>query len=107
MAANLEAVDNVVKQYVAEVRRVMPIDKAVLFGSYAKGTATKWSDVDVCFFSDAFDLDHSVDIVTKLLGIAGKYHPDYCIEPRVFLTSDIEDDNPFVREVLRTGREII
>ncbi len=46
MAANLEAVDNVVKQYVAEVRRVMPIDKAVLFGSYAKGTAALY-----CTFS--------------------------------------------------------
>ena len=108
MAANYETVNNIVQQYVADVKRVMPIDKAVLYGSYAKGTATEWSDVDVCFFSETFAHERSIEILTDLLGIAGKYHSsDVCIEPRAFLTSDIEDDNPFVREVLRTGREII
>jgi predicted nucleotidyltransferase len=107
MAPNYEAVNNAVQQYVADVRQAMPIDKVVLFGSYAKGTATEWSDVDICFFSNAFAHEDSVEIVTDLLGIAGKYHPDICFEPRVFLTSDIENDNPFIREVLRTGREIV
>jgi predicted nucleotidyltransferase len=85
----------------------MPIDKAVLYGSYAKGTANEHSDVDICFFSKAFEDKRSVDIVIDLLGIAGKYHPDFCFEPRVFPTSEIENDNPFVKEVLRTGREIV
>ena len=84
----------------------MPVDKAVLYGSYAKGTATKHSDVDICFFSEGFTEERFIDVVTDLLGIAGKYR-DVCIEPTVFPTSDIENDNPFVREVLRTGREII
>jgi len=107
MAANNETIDNVAKQYVADVKRVMPIDRAVLYGSYAKGTATNHSDVDICFFSDAFEKKRSVDVVIDLLGIAGKYHPDFCFEPRAFPTSEIENDNPFVREVLRTGREIV
>ena len=106
MATNFRDIEPIVHQYVADVKRAMPIDKAVLYGSYAKGTATKYSDVDICFFSDAFENKPSVDIVIDLLGIAGKYHPDVCFEPRVFSTSDIERDNPFVREVLRTGREI-
>jgi predicted nucleotidyltransferase len=106
MAANLEAIRDVVEQYVADVKRVMQIDKAVLYGSYAKGDATEHSDVDICFFSDTFDHERSVDIVTDLLGIARKYYKYAYIEPRAFLTSDIDNDNPFVREVLRTGREI-
>ena len=107
MAANFEAIDVVAKQYVTDVKRVMPIDKAVLYGSHAKGVATEYSDVDICFFSYDFENKRSVDVVIDLLGIAGKYHPEYCFEPRVFPTSEIEKDNPFVREVLRTGREIV
>jgi len=107
MVANYETVNEIVEQYVADVKRAMPIDKAVLFGSYAKGTATEYSDVDICFFSEAFDHERSIDIVTDLLGLARKYYKYACIEPRAFLTSDIDDDNPFVREVLRTGREIV
>ena len=106
MAAKYESVNDVVRQYVADVRKAMPVDKAILYGSYAKGTATEHSDVDICFFSDAFASRRSVDVVIELLGIAGKYHPDFCIEPRAFPTCEIENDNPFVREVLRTGREI-
>lgn len=106
MAANLQAVDHIVHQYVADVKRVMPVDRAVLYGSYAKGTATEYSDVDICFFLRDLNGKRKVDIVTDLLGIAGKYR-DICIEPRAFPTSEIENDNPFVREVLRTGREIV
>jgi predicted nucleotidyltransferase len=89
------------------VKQVMPIDKAVLYGSYAKGNASEWSDVDICFFSKDFKGKRDVDIIIDLLGMARKYNPDICFEPNVFLTSDIENDNPFVKEVLRTGREII
>jgi predicted nucleotidyltransferase len=107
LAANHETIKEVIEQYITDVKRVMPIDKAVLYGSYAQGTATEHSDLDICFFSDTFVHERSVDIVTDLLGLARKYYRFACIEPRAFLTSDINSDNPFIREVLRTGREIV
>ena len=106
MAADLQTVEKIINEYVADVKKAMPIDKAALYGSYAKGTATEYSDVDICFFSDAFASKRSVDIVTDLLGIAGNYR-DVCIESRAFPTPEINSDNPFIREVLRTGCEII
>ncbi len=48
MAPDYDAVNNAVRQYVADIRQAMPIDKAVLFGAYAKGTATEWSDGNLC-----------------------------------------------------------
>lgn len=105
MAINPETIDDTIREYVADVKDSMPIDKVVLFGSYAKGTATEHSDVDLCFFSESFASMRSVDVVTILLNIAGKYKA-VCIEPRAFPTSEIGKDNPFVREVLATGREI-
>ena len=106
MATNLQAVEAVVRKYVRDVRMAMPIDKAILFGSHVKGMASKHSDIDICFFSNDFSSKRSVDVVTDLLGIAGKYR-DVCFDPKAFPTSEIYNDNPFVKEVLRTGREII
>lgn len=50
MAIDVKAVNHIVKAYADEVLSIMPVDKAVLFGSHAKGSATEQSDVDICFF---------------------------------------------------------
>ena len=105
MALGTETVNQMIINYVADVKNVYPIDKVYLYGSYAKGTQTESSDVDMCFFLPTFGSKRSVDIVTDLLTIAGRY-PDLDIEPRAFQTSEIERGNPFVKEILRTGREI-
>ena len=46
-----ESITEAVNQYTKKVRSSFSIKKAYLFGSWAKGTATFNSDVDVCFFS--------------------------------------------------------
>jgi predicted nucleotidyltransferase len=106
MAFDVAAVNETVYSYVADVRNAMPIDRAFLFGSYAKGTATEQSDIDMCFFSKSFEDITSVDIMTRLFRLTRKYK-GIDIEPRGFPTSELTNDNPFVKEVLRTGREIL
>jgi predicted nucleotidyltransferase len=106
MVVDSETLQNKLKSYVADVKKTIPLDKVYLYGSYAKGTPHEWSDVDVCFFSKAFEGRKSVDITCELMEIAWKYNPDICFEQNAFPTSEIENDNPFVKEVLRTGREI-
>ncbi|MCL1992965.1 MAG: nucleotidyltransferase domain-containing protein [Spirochaetes bacterium] len=54
----------------------MPIDKAFLFGSHAKGNATELSDVDICFFLKDYNGKQRVELITELLGIGGKYPQD-------------------------------
>jgi len=105
MVTDLEAVNQAVNDYVADVMRVMPIDKAFLYGSFTKGTNNDSSDVDICFFSSDFEHRRTVDVLTQLIKLTRIYR-DIDIEPRAFPTSAIEADNPFVKEVLRTGREI-
>jgi len=104
MVANIEAVKEETKRYANEVRCQLPVEKAYLFGSYAKGTADKLSDVDVCFFLRDFEGKKRVEVVIHLLRIARDYEAYF--EPHVFETSDLENDNPFVKEILRTGLEI-
>jgi predicted nucleotidyltransferase len=105
MAVNVETVNNVVKQYADFVRSVLPVDKAYLFGSYAKGTATEYSDVDVCFFLKDFGGRRRIDVIAQLLGLTKNY-TTVGFEPLAFPTSELENDNPFVKKILRTGREI-
>ena len=110
MVADLETVMPVVQDYIAKVKQEIPIDKIVLFGSYAKGTQSEWSDVDLCFFSNIFTAENCQDIGSHLFGMAGDYNRDYnrdvIIEPHIMPTSELDNDNPFVKEILRTGREL-
>ena len=106
MAADIETVNTIVQQYIADVKKAMPIDKVYLYGSYAKGTQQEASDVDLCFFSQAFEDRRSLDVLTELFYLKIKYDTDLPIEPNAFPTSELYADNPFVKEILRTGREI-
>ena len=104
MAANIEAVKEEAKRYAHEVRSHLPVEKAYLFGSYAKGTADELSDVDICFFLRSYGGKERVDVGSHLLRIARGYKAYF--EPLVFETSEIELNNPFVNEILLTGVEI-
>jgi predicted nucleotidyltransferase len=105
MAVDFEVVSVAAKKYADIVRQVMPVDRAFLFGSYARGSATELSDVDVCFFLKDFGGKRRVDILKELIGLT-RGHKDIFFEPIVFPTSEIQRGNPFVKEVLRTGLEI-
>jgi predicted nucleotidyltransferase len=110
MAVDVKTVMEVVEQYVADVKKAFPIHTAYLYGSYAKGNPRWDSDVDVCFFLNDYIPEvepTELPIGVALLGMTRKYDPRICIEPRVFPASELQNDNPFVKEIVRTGREIV
>ena len=96
----------IVKQYISDVKKTMPIDKVYLYGSYARGTQGENSDIDICFFSQAFETRRTLDVLTELFYLKIKYDKEILIEPNAFPASELYNDNPFVKEILRTGREI-
>ena len=106
MAINFEVIKQIASDYTAEVSRELPVEKAVLFGSCAKETATEQSDVDICFFLKSFNGRRRVDLVAHILGIGGDRFSNIGFEPIVFETSEIQRENPFVREILATGIEL-
>jgi predicted nucleotidyltransferase len=106
MAVDIKEVNQKARSFAEDVKRVMPVEKAVLFGSYAKGYASGWSDVDVCFFLKDYNGKTRVEIMTELFGMGGKY-PDVPFEPLVFQSSELENGNPFVREIISTGIDLL
>ena len=106
MITDSKTIITIVRQYIDDVKEAMPIDKVYLYGSYAKGTQRKNSDIDLCFFSQAFESRRNLDILTELFYLKIKYDKDILIEPYAFPVSELYNDNPFVKEILRTGYEI-
>ena len=106
MAVDHEAVMNIINQYVSDVKAELPINKVYLYGSYANGTAQWDSDVDLCFFSDSFTAHETMQVLGKLFELKRNYNEYVCLEPNAFPTSELYNDNTFVKEILRTGQEI-
>jgi predicted nucleotidyltransferase len=78
------------------------IDKAYLFGSFAKGTADKNSDIDIAFIVSNWNGGY-FDTVVPIWGLCKEV--DLRIEPHII---DPEEDYAyFQREVERTGIELI
>lgn len=76
-----------------------------MFGSDdANGNYNEDRDVDIAIFSEDFNGKNVIDVNAFLLSLARKYK-EYCLEPIVFDEKDLHE-NPFVQEILTTGREI-
>jgi uncharacterized protein len=91
-----------VKLFIKKVNESgIPVNSAYLFGSYAKGTAGKKSDIDVCIVSNVFGKDYIKEMVNlrKIsLGI------DSRIEPVPFNLIDINDPySSLASEITKTG----
>lgn len=106
MAFDIEEIIHKTKNYAADAKKVMPVNKVILFGSWAKGCATEFSDVDICFFLDNYNGKQRVDIIAELLGLGGKY-PDIAMEPLVFKSDEMVNGNPFVQVILREGIQLL
>ncbi len=77
--------------------------QAILFGSYVKGTAGKWSDIDIALVSRDFTgigFNDRKKVNPFLIKV------DSRIEPHPFKPEDFTEDNPFVKEILKEGIDI-
>jgi predicted nucleotidyltransferase len=105
MAIKLDNIKCIVKNFADDVRCVFPVFKVILYGSYAKGSATEDSDVDVCFLLNSFGGKNRHEVIVQLIGMSHKYTGLY-LEPVAFEVSEIGKYNHFLTEVLDTGIEI-
>jgi len=76
----------------------MPIEAVYLFGSYAKGTANKDSDIDVALIVNHFDGDY-FDVIPPIWLL--RENIDFRIEPHVIARDT--DYSGFLDEIQRTG----
>lgn len=100
-----QSVQEIVKDYVLNLQKKIPVEKAILFGSYAKGNPHQFSDVDIAIFSDYFKGMSRVDSIYFLLLNAVDYDLD--LEPQGFTMDDYHHPLGIVSEIISTGVELI
>jgi len=89
-----------VKDYLERVNRKYPVDKAVLFGSYATAKTHGASDIDLAVFSRVVNDRNRLKIAADILRETSGYRLD--IQPLVFSYRDyLSGENDFIREQIK------
>ena len=81
----------------------IPIKRAILFGSYARGTQNEWSDIDLAIVSDVF-IGNRFDDRKRIRPINLSISADLEVLP--YTPEDFTEDDPFVKEIIETGIEL-
>ncbi|MBU4486441.1 MAG: nucleotidyltransferase domain-containing protein [Candidatus Delongbacteria bacterium] len=84
-----------------KVKKYQIVD-AYLFGSYAKGNFNEDSDIDLAIILEG--CKNNYDTQVDLMKLRRNF--DLRIEPHPFEKSDIDGNDPFLSEVLKTGIKI-
>jgi len=93
-----------IKKFIGFVRKDgVKIEKVFLFGSYAKGKAGKWSDIDLAVISKDFS---GVSFYDRQKVNPFIIKTDARIEVHPFRPEDFSQDNPFVSKIITEGVEI-
>lgn len=92
----------VAKEFVDTVKSKYDLQRAILFGSYAKGTNHEDSDIDIALVIN--NLEDSFGTQVKLMKLRRTI--DLRIEPHPFSTLEFNNSNPVVIEILKNGLEI-
>lgn len=95
----------IAKEYAKEVQKNYDVEAVILFGSYAKGTNHKDSDIDIMIVTD----DINNNVFTEELNLMKlRRGIDNRIEPHLIEVEDYKTGNhPFIKEVIDTGIRII
>lgn len=98
-------VDYSIAKYLELIReRFSDIERAYLFGSYAKGKTTDDSDIDLALIFGNLDDSMRFEIQVQLMILAAQV--DSRIEPHPISRDDFNSGNPFVVEIKKTGIEL-
>jgi len=97
--------ESVIKDYIQVIKADnTPVERVILFGSHAKGTNNKWSDVDLAIispkFTDRFQALHYLNQRTN-------NREPYYIEPHGLTPADLDDKyDSLAQEIKRHGIEL-
>jgi uncharacterized protein len=97
-------IDQSIIRYLKAVNEKFALEKAYLFGSYARGTANEDSDIDIALVSPSFSGDSfadNVEVRVLTWGINTK------IEAVAFRPEEFNEDNLLVSEILTNGKQLM
>lgn len=101
MAGKANQTIRIIKRYIIELEKhEIPIKKAVLFGSHARGTARPESDIDIALISAVFTGDRFRD---RRRIIPYRRTIDARLEPLPFTPEDFDNGGIMAEEIKQNG----
>ena len=94
----------IIIKYIQELSKEISIDKVIIFGSYAKNTYNKDSDIDIAIFSKDFKTTSIIEDMSFLLIKTSGLGID--LQPQPFTLDDYSNPDGLVKEILDTGIEL-
>jgi len=97
-------VRDLVNQYLEKLSdNNIHVEKALVFGSRARGGADNWSDIDIALVSRDFEGIRYKD-KDKIRRITLSVSP--MLSPLPFRAEDFSKNDPFVKHIVETGAEV-
>ena len=94
-------IENIIKKYYSILlKKGFRVEKVLLFGSFAQNKQHSSSDIDLAIVLRNFTKDR-FNTRLELMKLAREF--DEVIEPHPFLTSEFNESDPFVSEIIKTG----
>lgn len=107
-AIDLSQIKNVVEQYLKELKKLgVAVERVILYGSHAKGTAKPHSDIDLVII--AKDLSKWPPIERLQMLSRATLHIDAPLEVLGYTPDEIKqrgEESIFWEEISRTGKEL-
>ncbi len=96
---------DVIEKYIKVILENYKVKAIILFGSYAKGTNHKDSDIDIAIITDDIKCE---DVFEEQLNLKKlRRNIDYRIEPHLIEVDDYDKiSTPFIQEVIDTGIKV-
>ncbi len=93
-------IDEIVKRYAELLKQELNIAGIYLYGSYINGSFSENSDIDIAVVS----CDFTGDLVSDMLRLMRiRRRVDNRIEPHPFTIEEFNEENPFVKEIIRNS----
>ncbi len=98
-------IDKSIRLFISEAAKLNPgLISVYIFGSYSRNKQIPDSDIDIALILKDFEESDRFDLQVKLILLASKF--DTRIEPHPLSVQDFTSNNPFAREIKKTGIEI-
>ncbi len=104
---SIKQIKILIKKLAEETKKdKMPLQRAFIFGSYAKNKMTSKSDLDLCFISSKFKdtLKAEAYLRTKLYFLSLDY--DTPIDIVAYKSEEFKNFSQLIYEIKKSGREI-
>ena len=97
-----KSIDSIIQNYIDTLnQQKIGLASAYLFGSYASDKQRINSDIDIALVLNELTDNQVFNTQVKLMMIASKI--DNKIEPHPISVQDLNSNNPFATEIIKTG----